>query len=275
MMTTATAWLPLAASLFLSFPPTGAEVVASLSDCDQFLLQGSPPQVPDVLEGGRILNQNRYKAICQTFENERRFVTLYDTENRIPVFSAYKYRGGVGRRPANDWKIEPQLEGEDEKNMKLGDKNQTYVHQAGTADYRGNGAFDRGHLFPSSHAFNGSDKMATFTLTNAVPQAARFNQRSWNRMETCVRCIMGKYCRGNNGVLEGFVVTGARPSSSNLLRNRINVPSVLWSAFCCYSADARTWLASAHWGNNVALWRQIPADEDSGRSPRGAEGRWR
>ncbi|KAF1380979.1 hypothetical protein PFLUV_G00169680 [Perca fluviatilis] len=148
-MTSPNTWYPLAASLFLSIVPTVAEVVNSLSDCDQFLLEGTQPQVPGILEGGRILNQNRYKPICQTFDNERRFVTLYDTENRIPVFSAYKYRGGVGKRPANDWKIEPQLEDEDDKNMKLGDKNKTYNHQAGNIDYRRNRVFDRGHIFPS------------------------------------------------------------------------------------------------------------------------------
>ncbi|XP_028419764.1 endonuclease domain-containing 1 protein isoform X1 [Perca flavescens] len=250
-MTSPNTWYPLAASFFLSIVPTVAEVVKSLSDCDQFLLEGTQPQVPGILEGGRILNQNRYKPICQTFDNERRFVTLYDTENRIPVFSAYKYRGGVGKRPANDWKIEPQLEDEDDKNMKLGDKNKTYNHQAGNMDYRRNRVFDRGHIFPSSHAFNGSDKMATFTLTNVVPQAARFNQGSWNRMETCVKCVMDKYCNGNNGVIEGFVVTGAQPSSNNILRNRINIPSMLWSAFCCYSANMKMWLASAHWADNV------------------------
>ncbi|XP_049922831.1 uncharacterized protein LOC126403969 isoform X1 [Epinephelus moara] len=244
--------LPLAVLLFLSIVLTVAEVVKSVSDCDQFFLEETPPQVPGILEGGRILNQNRYKPICQTFENERRFVTLYDIRNKIPVFSAYKYKGGVGNRPSNDWKIEPQLEEEEEdENMMLVDKNKTYIHQAGNIDYRRNGVFDRGHLFPSSHAFNRSDKKSTFTLTNIVPQAARFNQGSWNKMEMCIKCVMDKYCRNSNNITEGFVVTGAQPSNNNILKNRINIPSMLWSAFCCYSSNMRTWLASAHWGDNV------------------------
>ena len=99
-----------AAFLLLSFIPTVAEVVMSVSDCDLFLLEKTPPQVPGILQGGHILNQNRYKPICQTFENERRFLTLYDIKNKIPVFSAYKYRGnGEGRRPQTWWKIEPQV----------------------------------------------------------------------------------------------------------------------------------------------------------------------
>ncbi|KAM8748324.1 uncharacterized protein AB9X84_016055 [Acanthopagrus schlegelii] len=241
-----------AAFLLLSFVPTVAEVVMSVSDCDLFLLEKTPPQVPGILQGGHILNQNRYKPICQTFENERRFLTLYDIKNKIPVFSAYKYRGnGEGRRPQTWWKIEPQLENEDDTNMIVGDKNKTYNNQAGNTDYRNNRQFDRGHLFPSSHAFNKTDKMSTFTLTNIVPQVKTFNQGSWNRMEQCIKCVMDKYCFNNNGRIEGFVVTGAQPSTKNILNNRINIPSMLWSAFCCYSSNRNMWIASAHWGDNV------------------------
>ncbi len=99
----------LSAFLFLSIVPAEAEVMASVSDCNQFFLERSPPQLPGILEGGNILNQNRFKVICQTLENQRRFVTLYDIENKIPVFSAYKYRGAEkGERPST-WYIEPQV----------------------------------------------------------------------------------------------------------------------------------------------------------------------
>lgn len=102
--------LPIAAFLLLSFVPTVAEVVDSMRDCDQFLLDNTPPQVPGILEGGNIMNKSRYKPICQTFKNERRFVTLYDTQNKIPVFSAYKYRGEQDKgRPRTPWKIEPEV----------------------------------------------------------------------------------------------------------------------------------------------------------------------
>lgn len=96
--------------LLLLSAATLAEVVRSMSECDQFLLHGTPPRVPGVLEGGRILNQNRYKAICQTYMNKERFVTLYDVSNRIPVFSAFKYVGEKDRkRPKTKWKVEPQV----------------------------------------------------------------------------------------------------------------------------------------------------------------------
>lgn len=101
--------LLLAALLPLSIVPTVAEVVKSMSDCTEFLLQQTPPRVPGILEGVNILNQNRYKPICQTFKNRRSFVTLYDTQNKIAVFSACKYRGYIPPRPASIWKIEPQV----------------------------------------------------------------------------------------------------------------------------------------------------------------------
>ena len=101
--------LPFAALLLLSIIPTTAEVVRSMLDCTGFLLQETPPRVPGILEGGNILDQNRYKPICQTFSNLRSFMTLYDTTNRIPVFSASKYSGSQGGRPQTSWNIEPQV----------------------------------------------------------------------------------------------------------------------------------------------------------------------
>ncbi|XP_012710500.2 endonuclease domain-containing 1 protein-like isoform X2 [Fundulus heteroclitus] len=254
-MTSQQVWsfLPVAALLLLLSVHTLAEVVESMSDCSQFFLDQTPPHVPGILEDGEILNQNRYKPICQTYENQRRFVTLYDTKNKIPLFSAFRFVGEVDKkRPENLWKIEPQLENEAaDKNMQLDDNNKEYNHQAGDIDYRSNERFDRGHIFPSSYASTNDDKISTFTLTNIVPQAKSFNQGSWKNMEQCVKCVMEEYCINSNGDIEGFVVTGAQPSSGSFLNNRVNVPSALWSAFCCYSANKKAWLASAHWGDNV------------------------
>ncbi|XP_028461949.1 mucin-5AC-like [Perca flavescens] len=242
--------LPLAALLLLlTIVPTVTEVVKSMSDCPGFLLDESPPNVPGILEGGNILDQNRYKPICQTFNNSRSFVTLYDTKNRIPVFSAYKYTGSKGKRPKDIWKIEPQLEDiTDIKKMRTSNDQRTYNNQAGNADYT-NQSFDRGHLFPSSYALTENDKKSTFTLTNIVPQQSTFNQGSWKQMESCIKCVLDKYCFNNNVVKEGFLVTGAQPGQNNM-NNRVNIPSMLWSAFCCYS-QSKGWLASAHWGDNI------------------------
>ncbi|XP_051258128.1 uncharacterized protein LOC127364542 [Dicentrarchus labrax] len=229
--------LPLAALLLLSIVPTVAEVVGSMSDCAGFLLEETPPHIPGILEGGNILNQNRYKPICQTLNNTRSFVTLYDTESKIPVFSAYKYIGKSNiPRPKTPWKIEPQLENiTDDKNMRSANRNTTYYYQAGNIDYNNSRGFNRGHLFPNSYASTKNDKRSTFTLTNAVPQDILFNNGSWANMEQCIKCVLDEYCINNNNITEGFLVTGAQPSTNNFLNNTINIPSMLWSAFCCYS----------------------------------------
>ncbi|XP_026179772.1 endonuclease domain-containing 1 protein-like [Mastacembelus armatus] len=242
---------PLSVLLLLSTVPTGSEVVRSMSDCSDFLLHNSPPNIPGILEDGNILDQNRYKPICQTYENMRRFVTLYDTKNKIPVFSAYKYRGDGGSKPNIHWKIEPQLENtQGDKNMGRETTGMTYTHQAQDKDYKNKEKLARGHLFPHNHALNETDKRSTNTLTNIVPQAEQFNSGSWSNMENCVKCVMDKYCKDNNGVPEGFVVTGQQPGN-NKLNNKVNIPKMLWSAFCCYSGEKKKWLASAHWGDNV------------------------
>ncbi|XP_068564196.1 endonuclease domain-containing 1 protein-like [Cebidichthys violaceus] len=230
--------LPLAALLLLlSIAPTGTEVVTSMADCAEFFLQQTPPDIPGILEGGNILNQNRYKPICQTFNNIRRFVTLYDTENKIPVFSAYKYREiqSTGRPKNEIWKIEPQLENIPNKNMRASSK-PSYNHQASKTDYteRYEKWYDRGHLFPCSYASSKDDKVSTYTLTNIVPQAGTFNKGSWNRMEKCIKCVLDEYCTNSNGVIEGFLVTGAEPGTQKI-SDKVNIPSMLWSAFCCFS----------------------------------------
>ncbi|XP_031706495.1 endonuclease domain-containing 1 protein-like isoform X1 [Anarrhichthys ocellatus] len=236
--------------LLLSIAPAGAEVVTSMADCEEFFLQQTPPDIPGILEGGKILNQNRYKLICQTFKNMRRFVTLYDTENKIPVFSAYKYRAIQSNGTKREWKIEPQLENiHDNKNMRKSSK-PSYNHQAANTDYTNQG-YDRGHLFPCSYASTKEDKESTCTLTNAVPQEPTFNKGSWNRMEQCIKCFLDEYCTNSNGVIEAFLVTGAQPGTT-YINNKVNVPSMLWSAFCCFSEkDGGKWLASAYWGKNV------------------------
>ncbi|XP_026225471.1 endonuclease domain-containing 1 protein-like isoform X2 [Anabas testudineus] len=253
MMTPLNTWclLPLTVLLLLSISPTETEVVQSMSQCEGFILN-KPPQVPGILENGQIKGKNRYRVICQTYENKRRFVTLYDTKNKIPVLSAYKYRGQENseereERPKTHWKIEPQLEDRStDKNMKKCDQAQ-YKNQASDNDYKNNKDYNRGHLFPSSYGFDESDKISTFTLTNIVPQAISFNSGSWEKMEKYMRCVLENYCENK----EGYVVTGAKASPDKKLNSRVNIPSMLWSAFCCYSQQNRKWIAGAFWGANV------------------------
>uniref|UniRef100_A0A8C4Z2M0 Endonuclease domain-containing 1 protein-like n=1 Tax=Gadus morhua TaxID=8049 RepID=A0A8C4Z2M0_GADMO len=226
--------LALVILLLMSMDPIATEVVNSVNDCTEFFLDGTPPDIPGVLQQGTIQDQNRYKPICQEYENTRRFMTLYDTVNKIPVFSAYKYTGDDGsKRPRNQKWIKK------------------YSKQASFSDYTHQTDYDRGHIFPSAHAHHKSDKEATFTLTNIVPQSRTFNNGSWKSMEKCVRCVMHEYCLNQNNQHEAFVVTGAIPNANKTLKNKVNIPKTLWTAFCCYSKVTGEWLASAHWGDNV------------------------
>ncbi|CAB1345635.1 unnamed protein product [Coregonus sp. 'balchen'] len=249
----------LSTLLLLSLlPPSLSHVVGKFSDvpeCSDFFLDRTTPNLPDILVGGTVKDQNRYKPICQKYKNSYRFATLYDTINKIPVFSAYTFTGPpTGKRPDHQpWMIEPQLNNIKNSPKMSEDKGQSPDHQAGNNDYKNSidsNGVNRGHLFPCSHAHDLETQESTFTLTNIVPQVVSFNGGSWNKMEDYVRTTLQKDCLDNNGKIKAYVVTGAVPSESNTLKNRVNIPDLLWTAYCCYNSNQRQWVAEAHWGEN-------------------------
>ncbi|XP_055772997.1 endonuclease domain-containing 1 protein-like [Salvelinus fontinalis] len=151
--------------------------------------------------------------------------------------------------------IEPQLEDiNNQRDMKV--DNKAVTHQAVDTDYKLNKMkMDRGHLFPCSYAPDDDTKRSTFTLTNAVPQASSFNKGSWKTMECRVRKALMKDCINNNGI-KAYVVTGAVPSNNNnnnnnKLNDRVNIPSHLWTTYCCKNNLGQL-VAGAHWAENVA-----------------------
>uniref|UniRef100_A0A8C5AJS7 Endonuclease domain-containing 1 protein n=1 Tax=Gadus morhua TaxID=8049 RepID=A0A8C5AJS7_GADMO len=219
------------------------EVVRSVRDCAQFFLGGTPPEIPGVLKGGDIVIEARYKPICQTYRDCRRFMTLYDTVNKIPVFSAYRYKGHTGgtltRTPT--WMGEPQYV---TKIVAVVD-NDKY---ASNEDYRiekKNGKYDRGHLFPNAHASDEIHQVSTYTLTNVVPQEKTFNSQSWGKMEEQVKALMDELCSSN------VAGAGASQSSAKTLNNRVDIPQTLWTAFCCFNRFKKIWFAYAHFGDNA------------------------
>ncbi|XP_045569291.1 endonuclease domain-containing 1 protein-like [Salmo salar] len=250
----------LSTLLLLSLlPPALSHVVKKFSDvpqCQNFFLEGTTPNIPGILVDGTVQNQNRYKPICQLYNTMYRFATLYDTSNRIPVFSAYTFTGpSTDRRPDDPWKIEPQLDGVNNPVMQnIGGVH--YQHQAGNYDY-GNPLdyhyVNRGHLFPNSHAHDLDTQESTFTLTNIVPQDVKFNGGSWSDMERNVREKLKTDCINNNGKIEAYVVTGAVPSKSNTLNNRVNIPDLMWTAYCCYNRKMKKPIAEAHWQWNKEI----------------------
>ncbi|MBN3299903.1 ENDD1 protein, partial [Amia calva] len=199
--------------------------VGNFSPCLHFFYKGSPPKGLGSGPG--------WSKICQRYKNQYRFASLYRSQWRSPLYSAYIFTPGGMKRPPTQWKYEPQLASSSASpNMKpfppeVLDQN-VLDSQAVLPDYT-NSSYTKGHLSPNLHHRDLLDKKATFTLTNVVPQKAGSNGGPWAQLEALVRARLTDYCTG-----PAFVVTGqlpyAQPTSIN---NRVAVPEYLWSAYCC------------------------------------------
>ncbi|XP_067456203.1 endonuclease domain-containing 1 protein-like [Thunnus thynnus] len=226
--------------LVLSYPAT-AEVVESFTTCEQFFFKSQPPTEPSGVQ---------YKKICQKTEDGYQFATLYDTNRRIPVYSAYKFQGRVTYERKDKWLIEPKLDDQNGGDfMASGDAVKTGLgtNQALKADYR-NSDYDKGHLLPGQHRHSQPSADATFTLTNVAPQVGKFNQGPWNEKETKVADTLTTKCL--NSGFHAYIVTGVVPGNTNI-KKRVNVPSYFWSAFCCGDNNDKPKLSGAYYGDNV------------------------
>ncbi|XP_053532335.1 uncharacterized protein LOC128629234 [Ictalurus punctatus] len=214
-----------------------AEVVDDFTEsCPQFF--ANPYHVVSPPTG---FTGDRFRKICQTLNNKAEFATLYDTENRIPVYSAYRFTGLMKcKRRMGNWYIEPQLEsGTLGPNMAtesaVRKQGVNIVNQAVNGDYKYSG-YDKGHLAPVFHATSQNCADATFTLTNAAPQAAMFNRNTWMRTEKSMNDTLTKSCL--NVGLRAFVVTGVVPGPDTLKNEgRVRIPSHFWMAFCCLDSN--------------------------------------
>ncbi|XP_051471738.1 endonuclease domain-containing 1 protein-like [Apus apus] len=205
------------------------EVVTSLQNtCPQFFFNGIPPNAN--------MAPQTPAWICQCYENQYHYATLYDTSLRIPVYSAYIYQPGRVHR--NDsWLVEPQLvnpsfpgDMNSEKYVirKLGASSFSLRNsQAVNKDYENAPGYHRGHLNPCSNNNNTISVAATFTLTNAVPQNQSLNTGKWRRYEVHTMRNMTKNCDIT------YVVAGAVPGNNYLANGRVNIPSYIWSSACC------------------------------------------
>ncbi|XP_031441056.1 endonuclease domain-containing 1 protein [Clupea harengus] len=204
--------------------------VTTFSQCPDFFVNGVSPTVlrdPS--------NNNRYQQICQCLPDQNGraqyfYATLYDTQNKIPVYSAYTLSHADIDRD-DRWYVEPQIDGG--KTECMGGQNQIPMsnrgqRQALKRDYDGSG-HDKGHLFPVFHTSTTGAMLATSTLTNAAPQDPTFNRGRWRIHEEEV-VELAEDC------LEAFMVTGVVPGSGHI-GDGVRVAKYYWSALCCLKEE--------------------------------------
>nr|XP_056702595.1 endonuclease domain-containing 1 protein-like [Euleptes europaea] len=229
-----------------SLTPGNNEVVTSFSSCLSFFLDNTVPD--DALE------PSDPARICQKYENNYYFATMYDKTNRIPAYSAYVYRPSPGRA-LREWMVEPQLVNSDfdsnmisEKDCSI-PKDELSQNQAIDSDYGGAPYYvDRGHLNPMVHQFDEASKTATCTLTNIVPQYNKLNQEPWVAYET--KTMEQKQAQYKCTKI--YALVGAVPGITYIAGGRVNYPSHLWAAACCVTG-ANRWSWGILASNNYTL----------------------
>ncbi|XP_059401031.1 endonuclease domain-containing 1 protein-like [Carassius carassius] len=200
--------------------------------CKDSLYMGTPP---------RGFRDNWLKKICQRYADKPRYVTLYDSKNRIPVYSAYTFKKTEGdRRVDYPWMYEPQL-AELDGNGNMLPFPTGYLHmkfedsQAILDDYSDVVLYERGHLNPDQHQSDPQDRAATYTLTNVVPEIREFNIGPWREHEERIRLRLNNFCRGTAYVVTGVTTTGNMIRRNN--QDRVGIPEEVWSAYCCTDYD--------------------------------------
>ncbi|KAL6481268.1 hypothetical protein MHYP_G00093480 [Metynnis hypsauchen] len=229
--------------LLLALSGCSSEVVDDFTQmCPQFFANPNGIVSPPTVFKG-----NNYKQICQIQEKTPEYATLYDTEKKIPVYSAYKFKGVVGCKRLTKWYIEPQLENISKGPKMAPESSMTNIqNQAVNKDYYKSG-YDRGHLAPVLHSTSQSCSDVTFTLTNAAPQHCSFNKGQWKKTERKVADVLNKTCLPNSA----FIVTGVVPGYNEPpLKNRVIIPSHFWTAYCCLDNNLKVIDSNGFIGQN-------------------------
>ncbi|CAM5157592.1 unnamed protein product [Eretmochelys imbricata] len=250
-----------------------AEVVRTFSICTDYFYRGIEPEGFDT---------TNTVNICQKYEGTYHFATFYDTSSRIPVWSAYTMTEGHCTDEHSSWKVEPQLADLSEANMetegnllrKLKEKGTLKEKQANKEKLKEKQAidedydhthYDRGHLNPNAFQCDQNSRIATFTLTNVVPEDPCFNRVNWYELERNLKIQLTKSCLNTkNQKGTPFLVTGAVPNEKykipiekddkqrNIRRDagRVVVPSHIWTAVCCEHSDNNEKFSFAFLGMN-------------------------
>ncbi|NWX95703.1 ENDD1 protein, partial [Nothoprocta ornata] len=200
------------------------EEETGFAECNVFFSGRVPP------EG---FSEPFHVKICQQYNKEPRFATLYSTKDKIPLYSAFKYTKAA-QSEEEDWLVEPQIDDPENDLQEMvheadiaGSVASLGTNQALTSDYVGSG-YERGLLNPS--LLNEKDfQMATYTLTNAVPLSPSLS-KSWHRdIRRVVEEALVPHCSKKDHL---YLLAGAIPSNV-LVNGKVSVPETLWLAACC------------------------------------------
>ncbi|XP_071772376.1 endonuclease domain-containing 1 protein-like [Centroberyx gerrardi] len=201
-------------------------------ECREFLYMGTPPSG---------LEHHSLQFICQRYNKKPRYVTLYDTVDHIPVYSAYTFKRSDGEKCVDvPWMYEPQLStSSDTGEMQPFPRGYMHMNfedaQAVLDDYANAVFYERGALNPDQHQADPDDKASTYTLTNIVPLVPEFSDDAWNKQEHIIRKRLNNYCHGTAYVVTGITTSGKMIRRENI--NRVAVPTYMWSAYCCVNYD--------------------------------------
>ncbi|XP_043098023.1 endonuclease domain-containing 1 protein-like [Puntigrus tetrazona] len=238
--------------LSLLFGASAKVVQDFQNECGQFFANRRSPT---------IFPEPQYRQICQALNNVYYYATFYDTDNKIPVYSAYKFEGLKDCKRTNRWYIEPQLDDKKESSSMKCEKDvkiqQLGDHQALNGDYDNSG-YDKGHLAPVFQALSQSCADATFTLTNAAPQDRSFNRGQWKKLEKSIAEELSEQCLSKKYSV--YIVTGVVPGASQI-KNRVKVPSHFWTAYCCLDNNNKCQISRGFIGENKNI---TPKDKTVG-----------
>ncbi|XDV52327.1 hypothetical protein PO909_021067 [Leuciscus waleckii] len=203
-----------------------SEVVKDFAYCKGFFLNEDPPKFTPAWV-------TTVKKICQCVwdENDDQkylYATLYNTDWKIPIYSAYVFKKSISVGRCDPWYIEPQLDDKYDDPCMAPQGRKKKVNQAVNRDYDKSG-YEKGHLYPVQHTYDHISMLATSTLTNAAPQDSEFNRGKWKKNEEDVITDL----RSCSSV--AYVVTGVVPADKNIpkLKGKVTVSKYYWRATCC------------------------------------------
>lgn len=169
------------------------------------LLMGNPSSATDSTQ-----NPSNYLML------KPQYALSYNRERNIPNWASWQLNDrwlGEAKRQ-DDFRVDPTLP--------------QGWYQVRSSDYVKSG-FDKGHVVSSEdRSRSAEDNLATFFMTNMVPQAPDNNRVVWSQFEAACRSLVkqGKelYIIGGSSGFGGIGSNGER----SVLNNKVVVPATVW-----------------------------------------------